>query len=81
MAWIKMIRESDAEGELKEMYDKNMEPCGGVDNILKIHSLSPESLRGHIALYKAVMYGKSPIPRPEREMIAVVVSAVNGCHY
>ena len=81
MAWIKMIRESDAEGELKELYDKNMEPWGGVDNILKIHSLSPESLRGHIALYKAVMYGKSPIPRPEREMIAVVVSAVNGCHY
>ena len=76
-----MIRESDSEGELKDMYDQNMEPWGGVDNILKIHSLSPKSLRGHIALYKAVMYGKSPIPRPEREMIAVVVSAVNDCHY
>ncbi len=81
MAWIKMIRESDGEGELKDIYDQNMESWGGVDNILKIHSLSPESLRGHIALYKAVMYGKSPIPRPEREMIAVVVSAVNDCHY
>ncbi|MBH31353.1 MAG: peroxidase [Candidatus Marinimicrobia bacterium] len=76
-----MIRESDGEGELKDIYDQNMESWGGVDNILKIHSLSPESLRGHIALYKAVMYGKSPIPRPEREMIAVVVSAVNDCHY
>ena len=76
-----MIRESDGEGELKDMYDQNMEPWGGVDNILKIHSLSPESLRGHIVLYKAVMYGKSSIPRREREMIAVVVSAVNDCHY
>ena len=81
MAWIKMIPETDTEGELKEMYDQNVETWGGVDNILKIHSLSPESLRGHIALYKAVMYGKSPIPRPEREMIAVVVSAVNVYHY
>ncbi len=81
MAWIKMIQEDEAEGELKEMYDQNVEPWGGVDNILKIHSLSPESLKAHISLYKTVMYGKSPIRRPEREMIAVAVSAVNGCHY
>ena len=81
MAWIKMIPEEEAEGELKELYDQNMEPWGGVDNIIKIHSLSPESLKVHVALYKAVMYGKSLSPRPDREMIAVVVSAVNKCHY
>ena len=39
MAWIKMILEGEAEGELKEHYDHNMEPWGGVDNIIKIHSL------------------------------------------
>ena len=81
MAWIEMISEKEAEGELKQLYDQNMEPWGGVDNIIKIHSLSTESLKGHVALYKAVMYGKSLIPRPDREMIAVVVSAVNKCHY
>ena len=81
MAWINIIPEEEAEGELKALYDQNMEPWGGVDNIIKIHSLSPESLKGHVALYKAVMYGKSLIPRPDREMIAVVVSAVNKCHY
>lgn len=81
MAWIDVIPEEEAEGELKELYDQNIEPWGGVDNILKIHSLNPGSLKTHIALYKTLMYGKSPIPRPEREMIAIVVSAVNGCHY
>ena len=81
MAWIKMISEKEAEGELKQLYDQNMEPWDGVDNIIKIHSLSPESLKGHIALYKELMYGKSLIPRPDREMIAVVVSAINECHY
>jgi len=81
VAWINIIPEEEAERELKELYDQNMEPWGGVDNIIKIHSLSPESLKGHVALYKAVMYGKSLIPRPDREMIAVVVSAVNKCHY
>ena len=63
MAWIKMIQEDEAEGELKEMYDQNVEPWGGVDNILKIHSLSPESLKAHISLYKTVMYGKSKVNR------------------
>ncbi|SVD94433.1 uncharacterized protein METZ01_LOCUS447287, partial [marine metagenome] len=31
-----MIPEEEAEGELKELYDQNMEPWGGVDNIIKI---------------------------------------------
>jgi hypothetical protein len=43
-AWIKIIREDEAEGELKKMYQRLTEPWGGVDNILKIHSLNPPSL-------------------------------------
>jgi alkylhydroperoxidase family enzyme len=81
MAWIKVISEAEAEGDLAEQYSQLIEPWGGVDNILKIHSLNPESLRAHVLLYKTVMYGKSPIPRPQREMIAVVVSAANRCTY
>ena len=81
MAWIKIIDEQNAEGSLKEQYDKLIEPWGGVDNILKIHSLNPESLAAHVKLYKTLMYGKSPLRRTDREMIAVVVSAINQCHY
>ena len=81
MAWIKIIDEQNAEGSLKEQYDQLIEPWGGVDNILKIHSLNPESLAAHVKLYKTLMYGKSPLRRTEREMIAVVVSAINQCHY
>jgi alkylhydroperoxidase family enzyme len=81
MAWIKTIDETKAEGELKNQNDDLVEPWGGVDNILKIHSLNPKSLAAHVQLYKTVMYGKSPLRRPDREMIAVVVSTVNQCHY
>jgi len=81
MAWIEVIAEDDATGTLKDLYETCLEPWGGVDNILKIHSLNPESLKAHLLLYKTVMYGPSPIKRPEREMIAVVVSAINHCHY
>lgn len=81
MAWIKMINEDEAQGELAELYDLAHEPWGGVDNILKIHSLNPGSLRGHFELYKTLMRGPSDLSLIQREMIAVVVSAVNHCHY
>jgi len=81
MAWIKIIHEGEAEGELKKLYDRLVEPWGGVDNILKIHSLNPPSLSGHFELYKTLMRGRSDLTRVQREMIAVVVSSLNRCGY
>jgi alkylhydroperoxidase family enzyme len=52
-----------------------------VDNILAIHSLNPASLGAHVDLYKVCMFGPSGLSRAQREMVAVVVSAANRCHY
>ena len=81
MAWIDTINERDADGSLKDQYAKLKDSRGGADDILKIHSLNPESLDAHVRLYKTIMYGKSPIRRVNREMIAVLVSSINQCHY
>ncbi len=81
MAWIKMISMEEATGALKKMYEKYVEPEGVVDNILRIHSLNPKSLRTHYDLYAHLMRGKSDLSRVQREMIAVAVSAINKCHY
>ena len=81
MAWIKVITEEEATGRLKELYDQYQEPSGIVDNILKIHSLNVKSLKGHYDLYAHLMRGRSDLSRIQREMIAVVTSAVNRCHY
>lgn len=81
LAWIKIIREKDATGRLKELYKKYTEPWGGVDNILKIHSLNVKSLEVHYNLYAHLMRGPSDLSKVQREMIAVVVSAANRCHY
>jgi uncharacterized peroxidase-related enzyme len=81
MAWIQMISEAEATGKLKEIYARVVEAWGGVDNILKIHSLNPRSLMAHYELYETVMRGESPLSRTQREMIALVVSGVNRCHY
>jgi alkylhydroperoxidase family enzyme len=51
------------------------------DNILRIHGVHSKTMRQHFALYRELMYGPGPLSRVQREMIAVVVSAQNQCHY
>ena len=81
MAGIPMIKEDKAEAELKEWYDNLREPWGGVDNIMKIHSQNVNTLKGHYELYLSAMKGTKNLSYKQREMIAVVVSNVNQCHY
>ena len=51
------------------------------DNILRIHGVHSRTMRQHYDLYKQLMYSKGPLTRIQLEMIAVVVSAENGCRY
>jgi len=82
IAWIKAIPETEADGVLAELYAGECDRrTKVVDNILKVHSLHPETLRDHAQLYHTLMHGPSGLSRIEREMIAVVVSAINQCHY
>ena len=82
MAWIKVIKEGEAENDLlREFYKKYGDPFAGVDNIMKIHSLNPESMWKHYDYYKHIMTGRSGLSRMQREMIAIVVSAENNCEY
>ncbi len=81
-AWIDTIPESDATGDLADAYATCGDPrTGNVDHIMKVHSLNPRSMIDHENLYHTVMYAKSPVKRPKREMIGVVVSALNHCRY
>ncbi len=51
------------------------------DNILRIHGVHSRIMKQHYGLYKELMYGRSPLSRVQREMIAVVVSSANACRY
>lgn len=58
--------------------------ANGIDdlpNILASHSLNRRALDAQLRLYRTVMFGESELTRAEREAVAVVVSAVNECHY
>ncbi len=54
---------------------------GDRDNIIRIHGVHSQTMRLHYELYRELMYGRGPLSRVQREMIAVVVSAANDCHY
>jgi alkylhydroperoxidase family enzyme len=77
-----MIPEGEAEGKLADLYKKyRSRESGIVDHILKIHSLDPPTMESHFQMYRQLMFGPSELSRKEREMIAVVVSVENSCHY
>ena len=81
MAFIENITPSEARGQLAQLYKRLGNRDGTVDNVLQAHSLSPESLEAHGALYVQALHRPSPLSRVEREIIAVAVSRVNACHY
>lgn len=81
MARIPVIEYEAAEGRLLEIYNEIIEKRGKLAKIHKIQSLRPESIIRHIDLYLEIMFTRSDLSRADREMMAVVVSASNGCNY
>jgi predicted regulator of Ras-like GTPase activity (Roadblock/LC7/MglB family) len=51
------------------------------DNILKVHAIHSRVMKLHYDLYIELMHKQGPVSREQREMIAVMVSTANECHY
>lgn len=82
MAWIKEIEYKESTGKLRKIYDRIQGPDGYIDNILKVHSLRPYSLEGHMALYKYVLHNSTNVtPVQFLEALGVYVSMLNKCSY
>jgi uncharacterized peroxidase-related enzyme len=82
MTWINIVSKEQAKGRLREVYVRVAGPDGKVDNVLRIHSLRPHTLEGHIALYKSVLHNSgNKLPKWLLETIGVYVSRLNGCTY
>lgn len=51
------------------------------DHIIQVHGIHPRVMRHHYDLYVALMHRPGPLSRPQREMVAVTISALNKCRY
>jgi alkylhydroperoxidase family enzyme len=83
MSWISQIADDeDPSEQLKALFDLTRDASTGeVDNIMAVHSLHPAGLDAHNRLYTSVMSGTKTLRKVEREMVALVVSIHNECHY
>ncbi len=81
MAYLRLVDEDEASGLLKDEYEAAVARAGKVFNIVKAMSLRPGVLRRSMELYREAMHGRSGLSRIERELLAVVVSRANDCHY
>lgn len=62
-------------------FDKCRDKLGLVPNVLKAYAFDEAKLRVFSEFYNDLMLGESGLSKLEREMIAVVVSSINHCHY
>jgi len=82
MTWIRTIPYEEAEGKVKDLYERIKGPNNNVDNIMMAHSLRPHSMEGHMALYKNVLHhSKNTLPKWLLEAVGVCVSIINQCEY
>jgi alkylhydroperoxidase family enzyme len=79
--WIRTIAPEEAQGLVKRVYEAAVRRAGKVFQIVRAMSLAPATMEASLDLYKTVMLAPGSLARRRREMLAVVVSRANDCHY
>lgn len=81
-AWIRMLSDEEADETLTAALDLARTPHGTVDNVMRVHSLRPSTMIGHIRLYRACLHDETnTIPMWFQEVISSYVSSLNNCAY
>ncbi|SIQ05218.1 uncharacterized peroxidase-related enzyme [Aromatoleum tolulyticum] len=82
MATVSYVSEDDATGLVREVYEDIRKTFGMpfVPNLFKVMAHNPAYLQASWQRVKTIM-GPGLLDRKTKEMIAVAVSATNGCDY
>src|SRR5579864_378867 len=80
-SWFPVPEESDLPEGLRKLFAKAREALGFVPNVFRVYSFRPQRLSAWFAHYRQLHEPTANLGAAEREMIAVVVSATNGCLY
>ena len=67
--------------QTRKYFDLCADKLGLIPNVLRAYAFDPAKLDAFSAFYNDLMLGESGLSKLEREMIAVVVSAINRCFY
>ena len=84
ISWIETVPDSEwsSDDNLRELHGGVVDSeTGRVDHIMAVHSLNPRGMAAHQSVYSSAMTGTPSLRKAERELIALVVSLENHCHY
>ena len=83
MTWITAVAPEQADAELAPVYARiaSHSRTGRISNLWRAWGVDPWGLSTLHAHYRALMTETAPLTEAQAEMIAVVVSATNGCGY
>jgi uncharacterized peroxidase-related enzyme len=81
ICWLDVPGADEVPDEVKELWAKPLEKLGFVPNVLRVYAIRPRHLQLWNDFYDELMRGESGLSKAQREMIAVVVSTANRCHY
>ena len=78
--WVTTVAEEEAAGEVKAVYDHTRSARSGrVPDFVRLTSLTPEVARAIFELNRAIHRSARGLSVREQEVVALVVSAFNGC--
>ncbi len=81
MPWIKTVPAEEATGVLKELFAKFKIERGRMFTPYEVMTTNGPGLHAVAQLNQALRFGPSDLSRPQREMIACYVSALNDCTF
>ena len=73
--------ESGLDQGTRDYYARCRDKIGFVPNVFRAYSVRPERFRKYQAYRNDLMRAEGGLSETEREMVAVVVSCANRCHY
>lgn len=80
-SWFPVPDESELPSDLQSLFAKARERLGFVPNVFRIYAFRPARLSAWFAHYRQLHEPTEGLSAADREMVAVVVSAANGCLY
>ena len=80
-SWFPVPDERELPADLQGLFAKARERLGFVPNVFRVYSFRPERLSAWFSHFRQLHKPTDHLSAADREMIAVVVSAANGCLY
>jgi uncharacterized peroxidase-related enzyme len=80
-SWFPVPDEDRLPDGLRGLFAKARERLGFVPNVFRVYAFRPERLSAWFAHFRQLHEPTEHLSAADREMIAVVVSAANGCLY